>query len=63
MTSGKPFSKRELAFIRQHMNEKYPSVIARHLGQHYSEDNGGSRSTKAVASVMLKMRSTATKTV
>lgn len=52
MTSGKPFSKEEDDFIRLNCNEKYPSVIARYLGIHYSEHNGGFRSTKSVAERM-----------
>lgn len=55
MTSGKPFSDREIACVRQMMHEKYPVVIARHLGQHYAEDNGGSRSTWAVGNLMKKL--------
>jgi hypothetical protein len=55
MGSGRPFSQRELKFIREHLDEKYPSVIARHLGLHYSEDNGGSRSSKSVAAQMKKL--------
>ena len=49
MTSGKPFTAREDDFIKQNCNEQYPSLIARALAVHYSEDNGGSRSTKSVA--------------
>jgi len=56
MTSGKPFSPNEIAFVRSHLHEKYPSVIARALGQYYPEDNGGSRSTKSVAILMQKLR-------
>lgn len=56
MTSGKPFSPNEIAFVRAHLHEKYPSVIARALGQYYPEDNGGSRSTKAVSKLMQKLR-------
>jgi hypothetical protein len=56
MSSGKPFTAREIEFVRQNMHEKYPSVIARALGQYYPEDNGGSRSTKSVSILMTRLR-------
>jgi len=56
MTSGKPFTAREIEFVRQNLHEKYPSVIARHLGLYYPEDNGGSRNTKAVSNLMNRLR-------
>lgn len=56
MTSGKPFSPREIAFVKTHLHEKYPSVIARALGQYFPEDNGGSRGTKSVSKLMQKLR-------
>ena len=56
MTSGKPFSPNEIAFVRAHLHEKYPSVIARALGQYYPEDNGGSRSTWSVRELMKKLQ-------
>ena len=52
MTQGKPFAPEEDAFIKANCNEKYPSVIARYLGTHYPDLNGGFRSTKAVAERM-----------
>lgn len=55
MTSGRPFSDREIEFIKEHMNEKYPSVLARHLGIHYADDNGGFRSKKSVASLIRRL--------
>ena len=48
MASGKPLSDKEKAFIRANRTEKFPSVLARHLGLHYSADNGGSRCTETV---------------
>lgn len=48
MASGKPLSDREKAFIAANRTEKFPSVLARHLGLHYSADNGGSRCTETV---------------
>ena len=48
MASGKPLTDREKAFIRANRTEKFPSVLARHLGLHYSADNGGSRCTETV---------------
>lgn len=56
MTSGKPFSANEIAFVKAHLHEKYPSVIARALGQYFPDDNGGSRGTKAVSMLMQKLR-------
>lgn len=56
MTSGKPFSPNEIAFVRAHLHEKYPSVIARALGQYFPEDNGGTRGTKAVAKLMQRLK-------
>ena len=56
MTSGKPLSQREKAFIEQWAEEKYPSVIARHLGAYYAEDNGGSRSTQTVRNYIQEMK-------
>lgn len=56
MTSGKPFSPNEIAFVKTHLHEKYPSVIARALGQYYPEDNGGSRSTWSVRELMKKLQ-------
>jgi hypothetical protein len=53
MTSGKPFSPREIAYIESHTHE-YPSVIARHLGKHFSEDNLGYRSAASVSTYMRK---------
>jgi len=48
MASGKPLTDREKAFIAANRTEKFPSVLARHLGLHYSADNGGSRCTETV---------------
>jgi len=48
MASGKPLSDKEKAFIAANRTEKFPSVLARHLGLHYSADNGGSRCTETV---------------
>jgi len=48
VTSGKPLSAREKAFIELWADEKFPTVIARHLGAYYAEDNGGARSTQTV---------------
>ena len=48
MVSGKPLSGREKAFISLWADEAFPTVIARHLAIHYSDDNGGSRSTQTV---------------
>lgn len=56
MTSGKKFTDREIAFVRAHLHEKYPSVIARALGQYFPDDNGGSRSTKSVSLLIQKLR-------
>lgn len=56
MTSGKPLSEREKACIEQWAEEKYPSVIARHLGAYYTEDNGGSRSTQTVRNYIQEMK-------
>jgi hypothetical protein len=56
MTSGKPFSAREIEFVKQNLHEKYPSIIARHLGLYYPEDNGGYRSKKAVSSLMNRLQ-------
>lgn len=56
MTSGKPLSQREKAFIEQWADEKFPAVIARHLGVYYTEDNGGSRSTQTVRNYIQEMK-------
>jgi hypothetical protein len=48
VVSGKPLSKRERAFIEANIDEKFPTIIARHLALYYSEDNGGSRCTETV---------------
>lgn len=56
MTSGRPFSPNEITFVKSHLHEKYPSVIARALGQYFTEENGGSRSTKSVSRLMQKLR-------
>ena len=48
MVSGKPLTDRERRFIEENRNEKFPSILARHLGLYYSEDNGGSRCTETV---------------
>ena len=56
MTSGKPLSQREKAFIEQWADEKFPAVIARHLAIHYSDDNGGSRNTQTVRNYIQEMK-------
>lgn len=56
MTSGKPLSAREKAFIELWADEKFPTVIARHLGAYYAEDNGGSRSTQTVRNYILEVK-------
>jgi len=56
VTSGKPLSQREKAFIEQWADEKFPAVIARHLAIHYSDDNGGSRSTQTVRNYIQEMK-------
>ena len=48
MASGKPLTDREKAFIRANRDEKFPTIIARHLTMFYAEDNGGSRCTETV---------------
>lgn len=61
MASGKPLTDREKAFIRANRTEKFPSILARHLGLHYSEDNGGSRSTRTVQEYIRKLEREAEK--
>lgn len=56
MTSGKPLSAREKAFIELWADEKFPTVIARHLGAYYAEDNGGSRSTQTVRNYIRDLK-------
>jgi hypothetical protein len=56
MTSGKPLSEREKAFIAQWADEQFPTVIARHLAIHYSDDNGGSRSTQTVRNYIQELK-------
>lgn len=56
MTSGKPLSAREKAFIELWADEKFPTAIARHLGAYYAEDNGGSRSTQTVRNYILEVK-------
>ena len=56
MVSGKPLSKREQAFILANIDEKFPTVIARHLALYYGEDNGGSRSTWTVQEFIRRQR-------
>lgn len=48
MASGKPLHWVEKKVIEQMRDEKFPTVIARHLALHYSEYNGGSRATSTV---------------
>jgi hypothetical protein len=48
MASGKPLTDRERRFIEENRNEKFPSVLARHLSLYYSSENNGSRSTRCV---------------
>jgi hypothetical protein len=47
MTSGRPLSRAEKKVIERYPNE-WPAVIARYLGNKYSADNGGYRSTAVV---------------
>lgn len=56
MASGKPLSDREKAFIIANINEKFPTIIARHLALYYADDNGGSRSTWTVQEFVRKYR-------
>lgn len=56
MTSGKPLSQREKAFIEQWADERFPAVIARHLGAYYAEDNGGSRSTQTIRNYIREVK-------
>lgn len=62
MTSGKPLSEREKAFIERWADEKFPTVIARHLGVYYAEDNGGSRSAQAVRNYIQALKTREQKT-
>jgi len=56
MTSGKPLSAREKAFIARWADEIFPTVIARHLAIYYSDDNGGSRSTQTVRNYIQTLK-------
>ena len=55
MTSGIPFSRQEIDYVKQHSPNEFPSIIARGLATKFREYNGGSRSTKAVALLMKQI--------
>jgi len=55
MASGKPLTDRERRFIEENRNEKFPSVLARHLSLYYSSENNGSRSTRTVQEYIRKL--------
>jgi hypothetical protein len=61
MVSGKPLTDRERRFIEENRNEKFPTVLARHLALHYAEDNNGSRSTRTVQEYIRKLEREAEK--
>jgi hypothetical protein len=48
MASGKPLHAVEKRVIEQMQDEKFPTIIARHLTMNYSQYNGGSRATSTV---------------
>ena len=55
MTSGIPFSKEEIEYIKQHNQHEFPSVIARGLAFHFREYNGGYRSKESVIQIMRRL--------
>jgi len=74
MASGKPLSPsekeerhrfdlhpEEKAFIEANMDEKFPTVIARHLVLYYSKYNGGYRKTSTVQTYIRTLKRAAEK--
>lgn len=55
MTSGIPFSKKEIDYVKAHSPKEFPSIIARGLAYQFREYNGGYRSKAAVAALMRKI--------
>ena len=55
MTSGIPFSKEEIAYIRAHSPHEFPSIIARALAIKFREHNKGTRNPKAVKVLMKRL--------
>jgi hypothetical protein len=55
LTSGIPFSREEIEYVRQHSPREFPSVIARGLAMKFRDYNGGYRSKDGVANLMQKI--------
>jgi len=55
MTSGIPFSKEEIEFVKAHSPKEFPSVIARGLALKFRDYNGGSRNPRVVAALMNEL--------
>jgi len=62
MASGKPLHAVEKRVIEEMQNEKFPTVIARHLPMNYGEFNGGSRATSTVQAYIRTLKRAAEKT-
>jgi hypothetical protein len=61
MASGKPLHAVEKRVIEQMQDEKFPTIIARHLTMNYSQYNGGSRATSTVQAYIRTLRRAAEK--
>ncbi len=56
MTSGIPFSRQEIDYVKQHSPNEFPSIIARGLSVAFNEYNKGKRSKEGVAILMRAIR-------
>ena len=61
MASGKPLHAVEKRVIEQMQDEKFPTIIARHLAMNYGEYNGGTRATSTVQTYIRTLKRAAEK--
>lgn len=56
MCKGRPFTRREKRDVWEMRNEKFPSLIARHLMFTYPLDNGGQRTDRGVRQLITRLK-------